>query len=123
MLHLRIAAIAIAVAGASGCASDNWTRADTRRELAYIAVSTIDAVQTSQIRHSPYEEVDPLGRAVLGAKPSVADTAVYFVSLQMSHYLISRALPPKWRKYWQYATITTGSAYVISNCNLGLLCE
>lgn len=107
----------------SGCATQNnwnadtWSAQDTRREIAYQLVNVYDAVQTSEIRKRPdVVEVNPVGRAVMGAEPKAEGVAMYFTSLAVSHYLISRVLPPKLRKYWQYGTIGYQGATVFNNC-------
>lgn len=108
----------------TGCVSlseryhgDDWSRDDTRREIAYQIVNAWDVIQTNEIRRRPdVVEVNPLGRAVMGAEPQPKDMAMYFGSLAVSHYAISRLLPAKLRKYWQSGTIASQGYTVANNC-------
>jgi hypothetical protein len=96
---------------------EQWTRADTRREVAYQIVNALDAIQTSMIRDRPdLVEGMPLTRAVLGAKPDLGDTALYFASMGVSHFIIARLLPPKWRAWYQSGTLAFSSYTVGRNC-------
>lgn len=109
-----------------GCASsDNWTRADTVRELTFQVANAADAYQTSKYRADPtIEEGMPITRAFIGANPTGRDVAMYFGTLAVSHYFISRALPPSWRKWYQGATIGVTVATVADNCaNHKQLCK
>ncbi len=105
-----------------GCAhTDEWTSEDTRRELIFQAVNAMDAYTTTRIQHTDgIEEKFPITRAVLGSQPETSDTIVYFTTLGISHWLISRSLPAKWRPYWQNGTTAIGTAVVISNCDKDL---
>jgi len=108
--------------GMTACTSigsrvDEWSAVDTRRELAFQLINAIDAVQTSEIRHrAEVVEVGPVARAVMGPEPSASDVGLYFGTMAASHFLISRALPPGWRKYWQAGTIASHGYTVVRNC-------
>jgi len=118
----RALLIAASLAATSGCAhQDDWTRQDTIRQSVYTGLLLVDAIQTSDIQnHQHITERRSMAREVLGPNPSTEDTAVYFATLAISHGLISRALPAKWRPYWQgFGILDLGTA-VISNCDLGL---
>ena len=107
----------------SGCASANWTVSDTQREVTWQVVNALDAATTAQIQYEPgVIEKQPLTRAILGDEPRTGDTVVYFGSLALSHYLISRCLPSRYRKWFQVGSIGYSSAMVINNCKWGL-CE
>lgn len=106
----------------TGCAhSDGWSRSDTLMQIGVTTAMAADGYTTAQIHKMPgIEEGGPMARSVLGPNPSSTDTAMYFTSLAISHWLISRALPKKWRIGWQSAFIVThGSAYA-NNRDLGL---
>ena len=104
----------------TGCASNaEWTTTDTKYEVAYQLVAAMDAYTTMQIRHNP----DPViierswpTRQLIGSNPNERDVALLFVTYGISHYLIARALPPKWRRYFQVGTIGLSSITVINNC-------
>ena len=87
----------------TGCASNaEWTATDTRYEDTYQLVSAMDAYTTMQIRHHPtvVEKAWPT-RQLIGSNPSEKDVALLFMTYGISHYFIARALPAKWRRYYQ----------------------
>lgn len=124
---MRIIPLLAALAVLTGCAhSDEWRTQDTVLQSIYTGLVIVDAVQTADIQYrDDLVESGPLASRVLGDNPSSSDTYQYMATLAISHYLISRALPAKWRPYWQgFGIIDHGSA-VISNCahGLGRICE
>lgn len=108
----------------TGCAtSDNWTRQDTQREIAFQLINAADAWQTSQLRgRSDVEEAGRVARVVLGAEPKGGETVMYFATMGVSHYVISRMLPAKWRPWWQRGTVAYAGSVVYGNCNEFDLC-
>ncbi len=106
----------------SGCASSSeWTRAATRWEIAFQVVNMADAYTTMQIRHTAgIEEKNWLTRELIGAFPVEQDVALLFAAYGIGHYLISRSLPERWRRYYQIGTMGYSIALVINNCQLGL---
>jgi hypothetical protein len=115
--YVLLAVLAILVLCCSGCASDNWRSIDTGREITFQVVSAIDAIQTAQIQHEDnIHEAGPLARAVMGPEPTTRDVAMYFSTLAISHYLIARALPPKWRDWFQNTTVVYHTMVVSKNC-------
>ncbi len=106
----------------SGCASSSeWTRADTRWEIAFQVINIADAYTTMQIRHTAgIEEKNWLTRELIGAQPVEQDVALLFAAYGIGHYLISRSLPERWRRYYQVGTLAFSLAYVSNNCRLGL---
>lgn len=95
---------------------EEWRPRDTALEVGFQVLNVIDARSTQQIAASPYEELTTVTRAVLGPKPDPGETAVYFATIGLSHYLISRALPPKWRKWFQAGTIVYSGVLIERNC-------
>lgn len=99
----------------------DWSKTDTRWQLAYTAVAIADAFTTADIRnHDDIVEVAPLTRQVLGRNPEPLPTAAFFAGEIVGHYLISRALPPKYRRIWQATTVTVQGAVVANNIRIGL---
>src|SRR5688572_6254344 len=106
----------------SGCGS-NWTRDDTIREVGFQVVNIADAWQTQSIRkRKDVKETGVIAVEILGKEPKPGETAVYFGTMALSHFLISRALPPKWRRYWQSGTALYSATVVTSNCTDFQLC-
>ena len=104
----------------SGCATD-WTRADTNRQLLLTGLMAVDAYQTTRIQYDPgLIEGVPLTRSVLGSNPSTAPTYQYFAELALSHYLIARVLPAKWRPYYQGFFVLDHLYGIHTNIRLGL---
>jgi hypothetical protein len=111
------ACLLITACASTGPASDEWSQSDTRREIAFQFVNVLDAVQTNEIRgRTDVVEVGRWARSIMGTEPSRSEVATYFVAMGLSHYLISRALPPRWRKYWQAGTIADHGYAVVHNC-------
>ena len=121
-MELKNLAPLVVLATTLGCAhSDPWTKQDTILQVGVSAVLALDAVTTADIQyHSNIVEIGPVARPLLGANPSSSDTWTYFATVALSHYLISRALPAKWRPYWQGATILYETRWIINNCSIGL---
>lgn len=96
----------------TGCAAHDWTPRDTALEITFQALNAIDAEQTSRIsEHPSVVEGNSITEHFIGDKPSDRDVAVYFTSVAVSHYLIARWLPKKWRPWFQGLTLYhTGSA-------------
>lgn len=103
----------------SGCASD-WTKNDTKLEITFQVVNAMDAYTTSQIRHSQWDETNIVTKSLIGINPDESDVAVLFITYGISHYLIAKALPKNWRRFYQISTIGYSTYLVANNCNLGL---
>jgi hypothetical protein len=100
---------------------DDWSRRDTALEIAYQSINAADAVTTARIQNHPgLVEVNPIPRALLGPNPGTSETAVYFATVGLSHWLISRALPKKWRTWFQAGTVAYSGDAVRTNCKNGL---
>lgn len=114
--------VTLIMASCSGCAvNGEWTKRDTGLEIAFQAVNMIDARSTANIHRDPNRvEVNPIPLMVLGDNPDPRDTYVYFGTMALSHWLISRALPPKWRPWFQGGTTAMTTHSVIINCEAGL---
>lgn len=105
----------------SGCSSNDWSRSDTAWQITYTVAIAADAYTTTRIRHTPgVYESEPITRAVLGAQPGTAETWQYFGTLAVSHYLIARALPKRWRRYWQVGGTGYHTYHAARNCEAWL---
>lgn len=104
----------------TGCAHD-MSRSDWTREVVWQGLNAYDAVQTANIKATPgIEEGNPLTRHLLGAQPEPDEVYKLFVAYGVAHGLISAALPPQWRKYWQYVSITASGVTIYNNDRMGL---
>lgn len=115
-----ICALALAI-GLPVMATDPWTKADTARELVFVAVTTMDWGTTLDINakycawHDWYEQ-NPL----LGRHPSRARINLFIPASMVLHYLVARELSGKWRTIFQNATIVMEVAAVSHNYSIGL---
>lgn len=130
------ALIIMSVIALSGCAANGeWTRRDTIMEVTWQAVNVLDAVSTSRLEDTPdwhlverdgvtyrrrLEEHSPLTRAVIGPRPSSEDVYMWMTTVAISHWLIARALPPKWRPWYQGVSIAVSAEAFLGNCDNGL---
>lgn len=105
-------------------AADDWSTDNTVAEVSYQLVNAIDYAQTIRIKDRPdLVEGNWAGRAWMGREPHGTGAVTYFATLAVSHYVISRLLPAKWRPYWQVGTLAASGYNVIRNCTeYGLLC-
>lgn len=106
----------------SGCAhEDAWRTQDTVGQVVLTAVLIADAHSTSNIQYTPNVwEAGPIASKVLGLQPSTSDTWQYFTTLAISHYFITRAMPAKWRPYWQGFNTGAHAWAVWGNCEMNL---
>ena len=129
----RLLTISCALA-LSGCAvNGHWSSHDTALEISYQVVNAMDALSTARIADTPdwtpvhgtnyirrIEEQAPVTRTVLGPRPSKSDTYIFFATMGVSHWLIARSLPQKWRPWFQGSTTLLAADAVIGNCDNGL---
>ncbi len=99
-------------------ASDDWTKEDTMREVAWGVIHVIDWGQTLEAARQPdkYHELNP----ILGRHPSIGNVNVYMGLSAIGHLGISYILPKKIRPYWQWVSIGVSGACIINNFNVGL---
>lgn len=131
LLHVLV--VAVVLVSCTGCAvNGEWTTRDTVLEATYQVVNAMDAYSTSNIQHLPdvpvpgtnlvrrVEEGSAFTRAIIGPRPSTTDTYLYFATVGLSHWLIARSLPPKWRPWFQGGTALYQGEAVTRNCRRGL---
>ena len=113
---------ALTLACLTGCSTlaphDDWTRRDTALEITWQVANAADMHTTQRIheRHGLIEG-NPAARQFLGANPDPRDVIVVGAMGGLSHYLITRLLPPKWRPWWQGGTIALSGHAVATNCD------
>ena len=99
-------------------ASDLWSDADVKREAVYLAVDTVDWLQTRNIARDPNKWYET--NSVLGEHPSVGKVNMYFATMMLVHIGIVDALPSEYRPVFQYTTIMVELNYVAHNYSLGI---
>ena len=98
-------------------AGADWSREDSVRQSVVFSLMLVDWAQTREIARNPqFRELNP----VLGPSPSSKEVDVYFVAAGAAHYLLARALPPEWRKRWQYVWIGGQASTVMWNHQMGV---
>jgi hypothetical protein len=102
----------------SGCANGGWSTEDSYRQAGVVALSGIDWMQTRKIAKNPddYHENNP----ILGEHPSTGKVDAYFAASIAAHTAIAAALPPEYRKWFQYISIGVEAGVVASNLSIGL---
>ena len=102
-----------------------WTRQDTYRELAYMALLVVDYGQTLNIAKSngKFAEMNP----IFNEYPSQSSVNIAIAISAIIHPMISYLLPPrsdkwKWmnRENWQYITIGAEILAVGNNFRVGI---
>lgn len=99
--------------------ADDWTKADTAREAAYLILHIADWGQTRNIVHrrdEGYWEINP----ALGKYPSIKRVDSYFTFTAIAHIGIAYVLPRGWRESFQYTTSGIEAGLVINNNSIGL---
>jgi len=98
--------------------ADEWTKEDTYREAAYLALHVADWGQTLEVANHPdeYHETNP----VLGSHPSRGRVNAYFIATGILHPVVSYVLPRPYRELWQYGTIGIEIICVGNNAAIGV---
>jgi hypothetical protein len=108
----------------SGCASAQWTTADTIRQGAIVALQAADYFQTRTIATETYPGTDcprwTEQNPILGEHPSVGKVNAFFITAIAANALVSYLLPPTWRMGWQYISIGYEGNVVLDNYRAGI---
>lgn len=133
MIRLLVLALVLL----SGCASANWTQGDSIRQGAIVALQTADYLQTRTIAvemvpesyterpngsserfyaHPRWRETNPM----LGEHPTTGQVNIFFAAGIIGNAVISYALPPRYRAWWQAASIGLEGYYVGRNYQAGI---
>ena len=101
--------------------ADEWTRADTGRQVAYTALLGLDMATTLDIKnHDDTHESGIITRQILGRNPETLPTVGYFAAVGVLNYAVARNLPSKYRKPFQILTSVLAGGHVIHNWRIGL---
>ena len=123
-LALALALLGAAPARASvGClGSDSeacrWTTADTALQLTFVAVDTVDWMQTSRFLRDPALSYLHEGNPILGVKPSRLKLDAYFAAHMAADWLVAAALPRPYREIWQSGSIALELVVVRHNVTM-----
>jgi len=112
-----IGGVCLAAVLATGCVhTDPWTKQDKILEGTYLALHTVDWMQTRHADWSKFYEKNP----ILGQAPSKTKTDLYFLATGVLHPVVTHLLPQEWRVWWQGITIGVEVAAVGSNFHIGM---
>jgi len=125
---MRKIIIALLLLVSSSAFADEWSTGDTGRETTYQVLAAVDWAQTRGFRRGSvlcsrdgqnncyrYEQ-----NVILGPRPSQDRIDAYFVATGIAHYLISKALPEKYRTLFQYISIGVEVGVVSHNFSFGV---
>ena len=98
--------------------ADEWTSADTKREVAFQALWAIDFAQTRNISAHP-DQWDEQNN-YLGSHPTTGAVNRYFLVGSILHFGVAKLLPEKYRAPFQYGTIAIEVGYVAHNYSIGI---
>ncbi len=115
----QIAVFFLAFILISSASADEWTREDTYRETAVIALHTVDWLQTRSAAKDGWRDRYELN-ALLGKNPTIGELNNHFVLTSLGHIWIAHQLPAEWRKAWQYIVIGDAGSAVVTNYRLGV---
>lgn len=124
MKRLLLALALVCACPLTAVAGHSWDMTEKTQFAAVTVVRLADMAQTLQIaRHATtiepgyvYSETNPL----LGAHPSVASVAGYFLASHAVLYFAADYLPPVYRKMFLTGALTISASYVQNNASLGL---
>lgn len=82
----------------------------------------VDWMQTSDIHRTKPANGNVIteGNRVLGPHPTQSTINQYFLAASVGHLLVSVALPPGYRNYWQVATLSVSCYWVRHNQAIGI---
>lgn len=94
-------------------------------QAGYLVLHVADWGQTRNIVHRADTGCDGAPTCIernpiLGRNPSIKRVDSYFLFTAVAHTAISYALPPAWRRGWQYVTIGVEAGVVGYNYSIGL---
>ena len=99
MTYIKIILIVLFLIIPVNIYATKWTSTDTKYEIAYTVLDTVDWLQTRYIStHSiKFHEVNP----ILGKHPSIGKVNMVMGASLIGHWLISYILPKHYRRIWQ----------------------
>jgi hypothetical protein len=111
----------IAVLTLTGCAStpfENWSKADTARQIAYSTLHVADWIQTRKIA-----DCDDESNPILGLSPDRSTVDIYMGGTLVLQTVAAGLLKPEYRKWYQNFWIVAEGYTVVRNYQLGYRVE
>jgi hypothetical protein len=104
--------------------ADEWTTADTYREVAFQTLNVIDWGQTRYIAQNPDRFYEKESQQFIGQHPTTGRVDVYMAETAVMHYAISKALVHYGyhtaADVFQYVTIGSKLNAVVGNISIGV---
>ena len=129
MKNILFAFLFLASFNSTAADFDDWSDADKVREAVYLAVDTVDWLQTRNIArhnctnpangaHDCYENGP--AASFIGHNPSVGQVNMYFAASILAHVGVVHVLDRKYRTAFQVTSIFYEFSYVYGNYKLGI---
>jgi hypothetical protein len=99
-------------------AFDEWSDADKTREAVYLAVDTVDWLQTRNIARNP--NIWHENNSLLGQHPSIGRVNGFFSTMMLVHVATVTVIPSKYRALFQFTSIAIEISCVANNYSLGI---
>lgn len=117
MLRIPLLIVSASLLSA-GCAhQDEWRTVDTERQLVATAAIVFDGWSSRNIGPATFTyEGGFVASRLIGPYPSNEDFIVYLTTVAIADYFIARALPAKWRPYFQVGVFAMHTRAGLSNC-------
>ena len=94
--------------------ADEWTDADTKREVVFLGIRTFTYLQTYTVAKNGWQGHYEQNK-ILGKYPHQDKVTAYYVVHSLVHFAVSYYLPSDWRQGFQYITIGEVGAAAYSN--------
>jgi len=100
--------------------ADNWTTADTYREVAFQTLNIIDWGQTRTTALHPELYQEDESAWAIGRHPTTGRVDAYMAESAVLHFIVAYYLPQSWRTPFQYLTIGGKLNATIGNASIGI---
>lgn len=99
----------------SSAFADEWTDADTKREVVFLGLRTFTYLQTYTTAKDGWKNGLHEQNKLLGKYPHQDRVTAYFAVHSLVHFGVSYLLPADWRQGFQYITIGEVGSSAIGN--------
>lgn len=94
---------------------DPWTKKDTYWQTAFIFITTIDICNTAKCMETgKYYEDNPIVQKFIGKEPTPEEVYIFGAEWIVFHTIVAKALPKKYRRFWQSFVITWTTSDIVT---------
>ena len=117
-LLLGVALMCASIAGLA----EEFSTADTNREVVFQALNIVDWAQTRYMSHHPDQYYEMESAQFMGSShPTSGKVDAYMAESAVLHLIVSKLLPAgAWREAFQYITIGGKLNATIGNASIGI---